>query len=594
MAALETIFCGGCTRKTFRQEQLDSAKKLGSQVQCRICGGYSRWCQGCDKFLPTYAHNILPLKDGGNRDLHLCATCWIKNAGTCRDCHGIAALDPADPLWLLFKPLPRMVVLDFEGSGSGYQYCTPCAEKRKGPCGACGVTSGYLVGKLTVTTWLQPGMTRTNESIRVCKACNDTRISCGACGQITIGKDCQWSHQQMRVICAGCLPHYDFCGECEERVKLRTAINCGACSPILQYGEKAERRLGFFGHPEVHEQCIKTFEKARKYGELRPLGNRHVKGCTFDGFYFGVELEVDAADGQIGTAQTLAAKVKKLLTKRAIIKRDGSVPTGFEIVTAPATLAEQRKIWSPFFDWTGGGHVADGFPYIPLVAHKAKGANCGLHIHVSRGPMSTLQIAKILQFVHSPENREFIEFMSGRPPGHYQDFLRDKCIWKGPQEVEAWTGLNGGEVVNAVRKGGPRHDFYTPRRDHGSRYTAVNLQNSQTIEFRIFKATLVPTTFWARFEFVAALVAYTRTGVASIQEMTVPAFSEWLEKKRDTVCTEGCKDCFDYKNLADHMAKGGFVAPEVPVEPPPVQVGESALGLFNNKTRKALRVRRTR
>ena len=51
------------------------------------------------------------------------------------------------------------------------------------------------------------------------------------------------------------------------------------------------------------------------------------------------------------------------------------------------------------------------------------------------------------------------------------------------------------------------------------RYYAVNLSNDDTIEFRLFRGTLNPNSFFATLELVNAIVCYSRSD-ESIDRMT--------------------------------------------------------------------------
>lgn len=88
-----------------------------------------------------------------------------------------------------------------------------------------------------------------------------------------------------------------------------------------------------------------------------------------------------------------------------IFKRDGSIGnghSGIELVSAPLSLDEVRLFLGCLFRSNAlhPGTFAD--------------STCGMHVHVSRAPLATAQIAKLVRFVHAPRNQHFMEALAGR------------------------------------------------------------------------------------------------------------------------------------------------------------------------------------
>jgi hypothetical protein len=204
--------------------------------------------------------------------------------------------------------------------------------------------------------------------------------------------------------------------------------------------------------------------------------------------WFGVELEVE-----VGSDYNVDDKAQECLdlfrSEFICAKEDGSLDNGFELVTAPATLEEQIKGWDRFFK------------AIPSGLKSFNTTTCGLHVHCSRRPLTELQIAKIVCFVNAAQNRAFVETIAGR-------------------------GSNSYCTIKVKKIGNANKDCY-------SRYEAVNLQNSCTIEFRIFKGTLKRESVFKAIEFCAALIAFTGTGVQSVQEsMDRDRFIQFVKQGR--------------------------------------------------------------
>src|SRR5690606_34675899 len=98
----------------------------------------------------------------------------------------------------------------------------------------------------------------------------------------------------------------------------------------------------------------------------------------------------------------IAKEVQGFMGKDIIIKHDGSIGYGFEIVSAPATFEVHQEIWERFFDKF-------------LKSKKLRTSfNCGMHIHINKSSLSLLQMGKFLNFIYAQDNRKFIKHISGR------------------------------------------------------------------------------------------------------------------------------------------------------------------------------------
>ena len=303
----------------------------------------------------------------------------------------------------------------------------------------------------------------------------------------------------------------------------RPTRRCAACSPINQNHEADVLRVtGFLGSKK----------------STKPIPG---------GLYLGVELEVECREDADPTEPAQQAKTL-LDPKRVILKHDGSLRNGFEIVSGPAPLwFHQKELWGPFFEWQAKEKA--------LLSHNAPSGTCGLHVHVSRAPLTQLQIGKMVQFLHAPENNAFVRYMAGRPSSsRYADYL-------APKRVRPILGQNG----KPLKRGGPKQKpAFRVREEAGvnvlgraARYTALNLQNEATVEFRLFRGTLNPGTFFARLEFCHALVKYSAPSVSGLCDTTADKFTKWLMVDRRKV----------YPNLVNYLDDGRFVnLPERPAE----------------------------
>nr|WP_325238065.1 amidoligase family protein [uncultured Oscillibacter sp.] len=230
--------------------------------------------------------------------------------------------------------------------------------------------------------------------------------------------------------------------------------------------------------------------------------------------YFGVELEIDSGGESNVNAEELL-QIANSGEERAYCKHDGSLEDGFEIVTHPMTLAYHQES----MPWAELLRKAVELGYL---SHKAY--TCGLHIHVNRDAFGKTEaqqdacIARILYFFEK----------------HWDELL--KFSRRTSRQLEQWAARYGYkdhpmEILDHAKKGGG-----------GGRYSAVNLQNRDTIEFRIFRGTLKYNTLIATLQLISKLcdvavslsdellkpLAWT-TFVSGIQE---PELIQYLKERR--------------------------------------------------------------
>jgi hypothetical protein len=209
------------------------------------------------------------------------------------------------------------------------------------------------------------------------------------------------------------------------------------------------------------------------------------------GVFFGVELEVEVKDFD---KEDKAHQITDVVNGFAITKHDGSLNYGFEICSSPASLDYHENVWNGFFK----EEILEGL--------KAFGTTtAGMHVHISRAPLSDLQIGKIISFIHNPENAKFIRRIAQRDSNKYNDYSK-------------------------VKKVSSAHDKYLINE---ARYTAVNLLNKNTVEIRIFKSNLKRESFLKNIEFCAALTAFTWVANCSIKEaQSWRMFAKFVRKNR--------------------------------------------------------------
>ena len=190
--------------------------------------------------------------------------------------------------------------------------------------------------------------------------------------------------------------------------------------------------------------------------------------------YFGVELEIDGGGESNSNAELILDRANHG-TEIIYAKHDGSLDDGFELVTHPLSFEYHMNE----FPWPS---VLDEARQLGYLSHRAN--TCGLHVHVSRKAFGETRgqqepcIARILYFVEK----------------NWEELL--KFSRRTPRQLERWAaryGLkeNPSDILDQAKKG-----------YHAGRYTCVNLENSATIEFRMFRGTLKLNTLLATLQMV--------------------------------------------------------------------------------------------
>jgi hypothetical protein len=201
-----------------------------------------------------------------------------------------------------------------------------------------------------------------------------------------------------------------------------------------------------------------------------------------DSLCFGVELESESDNEEIG--DLCCALGGKDGNGTYLLKSDGSLDCGTELVTLPYTLEHHQAR----FGWDKILHN------IGTVGSSGTTKTCGIHIHINRAAISALTLGKLLVFVNDPQNSAAIIGIAQRNSDGWAKFCAKK--------------LTDGKV---------RHG--------NDKYQAVNVRQN-TIEIRIFKGNLNPNRVLKNLEFCHALVTYCKQ--ASIQHLTWQLFWTWL------------------------------------------------------------------
>lgn len=336
----------------------------------------------------------------------------------------------------------------------------------------------------------------------------DDSIVCRADGEYDWLDDCtevdgEWYSDDEVDTCSQCRDHFlldrmytdpngdRICRDCyDENVRC-----CDECSEYIwdddaRYDEDDDRTLCESCYRDRPQSLIRCYSD-KSANNLRPESR--------DKLLSGIELEVESkSDAEAG-----AEWVRHHLPESyCVLKHDGSLGDGgFEIVTRPDSFAVHKRMFAAMLDANPGRKLRSWM-----------GGRCGMHVHVTKSALSELQLGKMLCFLNDANNAAFVSTVAGRLP----------CTWC---------------KVSPKKPADVRHN--------ADRYVALNITR-RTAEFRIFRGTLLASSFYKNLEFVQALVAFCAPAQRSIADaVSHRKFCEWLDKK-------------EYPHLWQYLASKGY------------------------------------
>ena len=287
----------------------------------------------------------------------------------------------------------------------------------------------------------------------MCKDCFELKTTvCECCGERIWEEDARGNN---RII---------LCNHCYEY----NYTNCEECGALI-HNDDAYYENSDNDYPYCYTCYEKLFKSSIKSYCYKPDPIFYGSGS----FYMGVELEIDDGGENNANADELMC-IANDVGERIYCKHDGSIENGFEIVSHPMSLEYHlnEMTWKEIFDKA----ISMGY-----CSHKT--ATCGLHCHVNRSAFgSTYEaeeeaIARVVYFVEK----------------HWDKLL--KFSRRTEENINRWASRYG---ISSNAK-----DTYKNAKDNRrGRYVAVNLENDNTIEFRLFRGTLRYTTFAATLQLV--------------------------------------------------------------------------------------------
>lgn len=350
----------------------------------------------------------------------------------------------------------------------------------------------------------------------ICESCyEDSYFTCEDCGDIYPMDDAVSVNNGEMYVCQDCADatgNYYHCVSCDkyftERYRSRYELANGDCvcdrcadgsiAGCLDCGEyfwidDMEEDVDIWGDTiyfcpncargrkkKIHDYSYKPAPKFKVHNHDEFWTDDSIKELLF-----GVELEIDKGNNPEDVAEEITEAHDDIYCKH-----DGSLNYGVEIVSHPCTLEYHLKDLG--WDDICGIALSNNFK-----SHEAR--TCGLHVHVGRRQLGETilkqndNIAKIIILV----DRHWDNIV-----GFTRRTEEQLSHWASrPEIMDRIIGFSDGYIGSKV----------TDMIGGSGRYRAVNLQNRNTIEFRIYNGTLKVSTLYATLQFTSNICKYAMT-----------------------------------------------------------------------------------
>lgn len=196
--------------------------------------------------------------------------------------------------------------------------------------------------------------------------------------------------------------------------------------------------------------------------------------------YLGMELEVEAPDTYSRSLESYARKVRQSLGDVVYLQEDSSINYGFEVTTHPMS-----------YSWAMENFAWDALEAMEKLGFRTH-SDVGIHVHVSRaGFMSDCHLYRWMKFIYRNERQ--VSTLARRRYSQWASFAPEYR-----KQVKRYM-----KQEDYLRNGGEWGGY-------DNRYQAINPNNRNTLEVRVFASSLRPREVKAALAFVASTVEYTR------------------------------------------------------------------------------------
>ena len=241
--------------------------------------------------------------------------------------------------------------------------------------------------------------------------------------------------------------------------------------------------------------------------------------ARFDKYmYGGGELEVELKNGtSYEYKKIIADEIMRIKTSNGVpifyCKTDGSLESGFEIVSHPLTFNAWRH-----FDF-------EGLIYRYRSYIKSFNTNtAGMHLHVSRNAFTDYEAIKVLKMTYNfPKFSMLISERNVESQNAWASLRRSQI--KAISKIAVSTAKEGYNPTG--------YNFDCPKtmrkvsKAVGGHRGAWNFQNENTAECRLFKGQLRPVHFYKNLEYVEALIDFVKN--TSMENLEIGRFVGFIK-----------------------------------------------------------------
>lgn len=308
-------------------------------------------------------------------------------------------------------------------------------------------------------------------------------MTCSECGAVLNEEYAR--HFDGHILCEDCLRRTTVtCDNCGDRIWRDDAegnstytlctrcydnhyTNCEDCGRLIHNDE------AYYFDGEDYPYCRDCYDNIND-NSIRDYNYKPEPIFYGSGIFYGVEVEIDKGGEYNENAETLLG-IANGKNEHIYIKHDGSIAEGFEIVSHPMSLDyhTNNMNWQTVFEKA-----------VNMRYRSHNTSTCGLHIHCNRSAFGEtyeqqeLTIAKIIFFVEK----------------HWAELV--KFSRRTTENLNRWAARYA--TISSTTE-----ETYKKAKDKSmGRYVAVNLENYNTIEFRLFRGTLRYKTFLATLQLV--------------------------------------------------------------------------------------------
>lgn len=317
-----------------------------------------------------------------------------------------------------------------------------------------------------------------------------------------------------------------WCGEC--RFEALDAVECASCGSICSdppsspyyecysceenvYGETDEYdEEDGWDEEEDGDSGIEEYSYRPSPIYFRAEGEPKGDPKTL---YMGLEIEVD---GSYGSKADSVESVNTTYLKGAnkpvfYCKSDCSLECGYEVVSHPATF----KLWRD-----SAPAIADTMGILKRSGWDTEPRRAGMHIHLSRRPFTGLHLFKFAKL-----------FLDGGADTPLKDTFACKVSGRVSYgQLAEYAGLKeeNQSIARKITKGKYRDSssYYGD-----SRFLAVNLENTHTVELRLFQGSILTADIYRNLE--VAYSAYVFTQNAPLSKATPEEYKKFLASNKD-------------------------------------------------------------